>query len=151
SRMVLGQAARQAGLDLYVEHNYFPLIGEALVRRGWSRPGWAEGSEDAWFGDELYVGELNVEQRLLGRPITLRVVDPTTYELFEEEYGVIGRGTVGQRFSSEEPFVEIVINRIEAPANVVFTITKRSDTQMIRNLQERFQVAQRGPDTGILE
>src|SRR5690606_36276636 len=32
-----------------------------------------------------------------------------------------------------------------------FTLTKRNDTQMIRNLQGRFAVTQRGRDTGILE
>jgi len=151
SRMIMGQAARQAGLDLVVEHNYFPIIGAALVRRGMERPSWAQGSDDAWAGDNLYVGELNVEQALLGRPLTLTVKGRTSYELSEEELGFIGSGTVGERFSNEVPFVELMVDRIEAPANVEFTLTKRSDTQMVRNLQGRFEVTQRGRETGILE
>src|SRR5690606_20446795 len=74
SRMIMGQAARQAGLDLVVTKNYFPVVGAALVRRGWTRPAWAKGSENAWFGDDIYIGELNVEQSLLGSPLTLTVL-----------------------------------------------------------------------------
>src|SRR5690606_40256775 len=62
-----------------------------------------------------------------------------------------GNGTVGERFTSDVPFVELVVDSIEAPANVEFTLIKRSETQMIRNLQGRFEVSQRGRDTGILE
>lgn len=151
SRMVMGQAARQAGLDLLVENNYFPVIGASMVRRGMERPDWDQNSKHAWAGDNLYVGELNVEQALLGRPLTLTVTGVTSYEVSEEGMGIIGSGTVGERFSSETPFVELLIDRIEAPANVEFTLTKRSDTQMIRDLQNRFEVVQRGRETGILE
>ena len=151
SRMILGQAARQAGLDLVVEHNYFPVVGEALVRRGMTRPTWARGNDDAWFGDNIYVGELNVEQSLLGKPLTLTVIDSSSYELSEEALGFIGRGSVGERFTSEMPFVELMVDRIEAPTNVEFTLIKRSDTQMIRNLQRQFLVTPRGRETGILE
>src|SRR5690606_6200188 len=108
-------------------------------------------SNDVWAGDNLFVGELNVEQALLGRPLTLIVTGPTTYDLYTEELGFIGSGIVGERFSSDAPFIELMVERIEAPANVKFTLTKRNDTQMIRNLQGRFAVTQRGRDTGILE
>ena len=151
SRMIMGQAARQAGLDLVVAHNYYPIIGAALVRRGMTRPDWALNSVHAWAGDNLYVGELNVEQSLLGQPLTLKVTGSTSYDLLQEDYGFIGSGIVGERFISESPFVELIVDRIEAPVNVEFTLLKRSDAQMIRNLQSRFQVVQRGRDTGILE
>lgn len=151
SRMIMGQAASQAGLDLVVEPNYFPFVGGAFVRRGIGRPSWDQDSSHAWYGDNLYVGELNVEQSLLGVPLTLVITGTDTYELHEDNLGYIGTGAVGERFRSESPFVELTIDRIESPANVKFTLIKRSDTQMIRHLQERFQVAQRGRETGILE
>jgi tyrosine-protein kinase Etk/Wzc len=44
-----------------------------------------------------------------------------------------------------------LVDRINAPANVQFNVLKRGDTEMIRYLQGRFNVAQRGRDTGILE
>jgi len=151
SRMIMGQAAQQAGLDLVVKADYFPIVGAALARRGMQRPGWAEGSDNAWAGDNIYVGELNVEQNLLGIPLTLTVTSPNSYDLSVEPWGFIGTAIVGERFISEVPFVELTIDRIEAPASVAFTLIKRSETQMIRDLQGRFQVAQRGRDTGILE
>ena len=39
SRMIMGRAARQSGLDLVVTPNYFPLIGAAMVRMEVERPG----------------------------------------------------------------------------------------------------------------
>jgi tyrosine-protein kinase Etk/Wzc len=50
SRMIMGQAAQQARLDLVVQPRYFPVIGEALVRRGSERPDWSQGREFVWAG-----------------------------------------------------------------------------------------------------
>ncbi|WP_237134325.1 polysaccharide biosynthesis tyrosine autokinase [Pseudohongiella sp. O18] len=151
SRMIMGQAAQQAGLDLVVQPNYFPVIGEALVRRGTERPGWALGSPHAWAGDSIDVGELLVEQALQGRPLTLKITGPTSYTLSNVDGDVLGTGQVGQWLRQGQPYVELLVERITAPADVEFTLIKRSETQMIRYLQGRFEVAQRGRDTGILE
>ena len=151
SRMIMGQAAQQARLDLVVTPNYFPLIGAALVRRGSERPDWSQGSEYAWAGDDVTVDELRVEDLLLGEALTLTVTGPDTYQLSQQSGRIIGNGEVGELFNNETPFVELRVSRINAPANVEFTLIKRSDVQMTRNLQGRFNVASRGRDTGILE
>jgi tyrosine-protein kinase Etk/Wzc len=151
SRMIMSQAAQQAGLDLVVRPQHFPLIGAAMVRRDSERPGWSEGSEYAWAGDTVLVDELLVEQALLGRELTLKVTSPDTYTLTSDADVLIGEGRVGQRLVSDAPYIELVVSRIDAPVNVEFTLIKRSDVQMIQYLQNRFSVAQRGRDTGILE
>lgn len=151
SRMIMGQAAQQAGLDLVVQPNYYPVIGAALVRRGSARPAWANGSNNAWAGDNIVVDELRVEQALQGRPLTLKITGPETYTLSTDTEQVLGTGRAGELFSKDAPYVELLISRIQAPANVEFTLLKRNEAQMIRNLQGRFNVAQRGRDTGILE
>jgi len=151
SRMIMGQAAQQAGLDLVVQPNYFPVIGAALVRRGTERPGWAQGSSHAWAGDSINVGELLVEQALQGQPLTLKVSGPTSYTLSNQDGDLLGSGQVGQWLRLDQPYVELLIERIAAPSNVQFTLIKRSEAQMIRYLQGRFAVTQRGRDTGILE
>ncbi|ALO46420.1 polysaccharide biosynthesis tyrosine autokinase [Pseudohongiella spirulinae] len=151
SRMIMGQAAQQAGLDLVVQPRRFPIIGAALTRRGTERPGWAQGSADAWAGDSITVDEMRVEQALQGQPITLKITGPDNYTLINENEQTLGNGRVGTLFSSDTPYIELLVSRLQAPANVEFTLIKRSDTQMIRNLQGRFNVAQRGRDTGILE
>ncbi len=151
SRMIMSQAAQQAGLDLVVRPEYFPVIGAAMVRRGEQRPGWSQGSQYAWAGDTVLVDELLVEQALLGLELTLTVTGPGAYALATQDGLPIGNGRVGERMVSDSPYVELVVSRIDAPANVQFTLIKRSDVQMIQNLQDRFTVAQRGRDTGILE
>lgn len=149
SRMIMGQAAQQAGLDLVVRPNYFPLVGAALVRRGVERPGFAEGSDDAWAGDSVTIDELLVDTDLLGQPLTLTVLGPDSYELHGPEEEFIGQGRVNEALVTD--LVELRVGAINAPANVQFTLIKRSESQMIRYLQSRFNVAQRGRDTGILE
>lgn len=151
SRMIMGRAAQQAGLDLVVTPNYFPVIGAAMIRMDVERPGFAQGSPHAWAGDSLTVDSLQVDQALAGRPLTLTVTGPESYRLSDENERELGAGRVGETFSRETPFVELMVAQIIAPAGVEFTVMKRSDSQMIRNLQGRFNVSQRGRETGILE
>jgi tyrosine-protein kinase Etk/Wzc len=151
SRMIMGQAAQQAGLDLVVQPRYFPVVGAALVRRGTERPGFARGGPNAWAGDSIAVETFRVGEQYLNRPFTLTVTGSYSYQLTDEEGRVIGKGQVGELLQSDTPYVELLVINIDAPANVEFNITKRSDTGMIRYLQSRFQVAERGRDTGILE
>lgn len=151
SRMIMSRAAQQAGLDLVVTPNYFPVIGAAMVRMDVARPGFAQGSNHAWAGDNITVDSLQVDQSLTGRTLTLTVTGANTYRLSDQNDRDLGEGRVGETFSREAPFVEIMVTQISAPAGVEFTVLKRSDTQMIRNLQGRFNVSQRGRETGILE
>ena len=92
-----------------------------------------------------------MEQALQGRPLTLKITGTETYTLSTDVERVLGEGRVGELFSNDVPYVELLVSRIQAPVNVEFTLLKRNDAQMIRNLQGRFAVAQRGRDTGILE
>ncbi|TFH72280.1 polysaccharide biosynthesis tyrosine autokinase [Gammaproteobacteria bacterium LSUCC0112] len=151
SRMIMGQAAQQAGLDLVVNPHYFPVIGEAMVRRGRTRPDWSQDSEYVWAGDSINVDELRVEDLLLGRSLTLKVINEQSYQLLDTNGQLLGTGVTGELFRSETPFVELLVARITAPAKVEFNLIKRSDVQMTSNLQGRFSVASRGRDTGILE
>lgn len=151
SRMIMGRAAEQAGLDLVVTPNYFPVIGAAMVRMGTERPSFAQGSEHVWAGDTIVVEELQVDQALSGRPLTLEITGTNSYRLLDQTGRDLGAGQSGQRFVSEAPYIELLVSQINAPSNVQFTVLKRTDAQMIGNLQRRFEVASRGRDTGILE
>lgn len=151
SRMILGQAAQQAGLDLLVRPEYFPFIGEAMVRRGSPRPDWQQGSHYVWAGENIAVNELRVESVLLGEPLTLEVSGANSYRLLDRNDSVLGNGAAGELLIIGSPLIELRVERIDAPVGARFTLTKRSDPQMVSNLLSRFAVAQRGRDTGILE
>lgn len=151
SRMIMGRAAQQAGLDLVVTPNYFPVIGAAMVRMDVRRPGFAQGSSHAWARDSITVDSLEVDGALVGLPLTLTVTGSNTFRLSDHNGRNLGEGSVGEMFTSETPFVEMMLTQISAPSGVEFMVLKRSDTQMIRNLQGRFNVTQRGRETGILE
>ena len=150
SRMIMGQAALQAGLDLVVRPNYLPIIGAPLVRRGTTRPGWEQGSEHAWAGDTISVEQLRVDNSLLGAEIQLEIADQNTFKVITGNGQLLGTGEVGVLFVSDAPFVELFVSRINAPSKVRYTVSKRSDVQMTQYLQRRFSVSQRGT-SGILE
>ena len=149
--MIMLPAAQRAQLDLLVQPTYFPRIGAPLVRRNVERPQWAMGSEHAWAGDSITVEELRVEQALIGTALTLQVTGADSYQLLDSEQNLILNGRVDDLVRSDNPLVELRVRRINAPANVKFTLIKRSDIQMVQNLQGRFRVEERGWDTGILE
>ena len=151
SRMIMGRAADQAGLDLVVTPNYFPVIGSAMLRMGVERPGFAQGSEHVWGSDNIVIEDLQVDQALLGRPLTLEVTTAESYKLLDQNGRELGVGRVGERFVSDTPYIELLVSQISSPVNVEFSLLKRTEAQMIRNLQDRFEVASRGRDTGILE
>lgn len=151
SRMILGRAAEQAGLDLEVIPNYFPVIGPAMVRMGVERPNFAQDSPHVWGRDTISVEDLRVDQALLGQPITFQITGSDSYKLFDQTGRMLGEGHKGERFLSDSPYMELLVTQIDAPKNVRFTLVKRTEAQMISNLQQRFEVVSRGRDTGILE
>src|SRR5690606_25368877 len=67
SRMILGRAAEQVGLDLVIEPLYLPLLGKALTRFGIERPGFVGGW--AWAGETVDVGRLSVDPQFYGVPL----------------------------------------------------------------------------------
>lgn len=149
SRMIMTRAAAQAGLDLQVRPVYFPVVGEALVRNGVSRPGFANGSATVWAGENITVADFQVEEGLRGANFTVRVQAGSSYELLGRDGNVLGRGRSGERLILEQPDISLLITEINAPSGAEFIVQKRTEVAMMRNLQSRFNVQARG-DTGVL-
>ncbi len=152
SRMIMRRAAIQAGLDLVVSQSTWPVIGPALLRAGVERPRIAVGGPSVWAGDSITVTNLNVMEDLHNQEITLTVSGDSHYQLrLTTSQDIIGEGKVGELFVVSDPYLELAVSEITAPVGSTFTLLKRSEPAMIRDLQSRFRVAERGRDTGILE
>ncbi|MGM0633584.1 MAG: polysaccharide biosynthesis tyrosine autokinase [Pseudomonadota bacterium] len=151
SRMIMSRAAAQAQLDLVVRPETWPVVGDALLRRGVERPGIAAGSHSVWAGESINVEELTVGEALLNQPLTLRVEQGRQYRLLDEDGETLGTGMSGARLSRDTPYLELLVSEINAPAGAEFTLVKRSEQAMTRYLSGRFNVSERGRDTGILE
>lgn len=151
SRLILGQVVNQTDLDLQIVPNTWPVIGDWLLRRGTQRPGFAEGSPTVWSGETLRIRELVTSHDSNTLELTIRSEGVGSYTLLDAEGNELGRGLINQRLALENPWLELVVSELNAPAGATFTVIKRSQLAAIRNLQGRLSILPRGRDTGILQ
>src|SRR5690606_4735567 len=97
------------------------------------------------------VGQLLVDPSLYGERLTLTVESGPAYRLESEDGLLLGRGQAGETLSRESPYMELLVNTLQAPPGSRFTLIKRSPAAAVRSLQQRFSVSERGRESGILE
>lgn len=151
SRMILASAVEQRRLDITVEPAYLPLIGKPLARHEVARPAFARGWASVWGGEEIHVRRLGAEEALYGVPLTLTVLDENRFTLEDEAGAALGEGRVGEAFLHGNPRVELLVDALQAAPGARFTLYKQSPATALQDLKERFNVSERGRDSGILE
>lgn len=152
SRMIIGRAASQQKLDIAVSPMTIPVIGGFLMRHDIPRPSFAEGRPEIWGGEFLTVESLSTAPELVNRPLILEATEEGGYRLLDQEGALLLTGMPGERVTSEDPWVEIRVSELQAPAGAQFRVVKRSEQAAINSLKSRFSVSQRGEsDTGVLQ
>lgn len=135
SRMILGKTVDDLNLQTKIEQDYFPLLG-----KGFSRIlGHKEG--------KVSIGNISLpESNEEITELELTVVNDKTYEISGNDFSAIGK--VGETLQKQG--YEILINEINAEPGTRFSISYLSRLKAINNLQEAFNVADQGKDTGVL-
>lgn len=135
SRMILGKTVDDLNLQTKIEQDYFPLLG-----KGFSRIlGHKEG--------KISIGNISLpESNEEITELELTVVNDKTYEISGNDFSAIGK--VGETLQKQG--YEILINEINAEPGTRFSISYLSRLKAINNLQEAFNVADQGKDTGVL-
>ncbi|ENZ8353467.1 TPA: polysaccharide biosynthesis tyrosine autokinase [Klebsiella pneumoniae] len=135
SRMILGKTVDDLNLQTKIEQDYFPLLG-----KGFSRIlGHKEG--------KVSIGNISLpESNEEITELELTVVNDKTYEISGNNFSAIGK--VGETLQKQG--YEILINEINAEPGTRFSISYLSRLKAINNLQEAFNVADQGKDTGVL-
>ncbi|HBR3960569.1 TPA: polysaccharide biosynthesis tyrosine autokinase [Klebsiella pneumoniae] len=135
SRMILGKTVDDLNLQTKIEQDYFLLLG-----KGFSRIlGHKEG--------KVSIGNISLpESNEEITELELTVVNDKTYEISGNDFSAIGK--VGETLQKQG--YEILINEINAEPGTRFSISYLSRLQAINNLQEAFNVADQGKDTGVL-
>lgn len=152
SRLIIGQAASQEKLDISVAPVVFPFLGNAPIVHDIPRPAFAEGRPEIWAGERISVETLSVDPELVNQPLTLEVTQNGGYRILSVEGDVLLTGQPGERIEADNPWIEIRVSEIQAPAGAQFTISKRSTQSAIGDLKSRFAVTQVGEsDTGVLQ
>ncbi|WP_413514669.1 polysaccharide biosynthesis tyrosine autokinase [Serratia proteamaculans] len=135
SRLVMGRTIEQLNLTTYVEPKHFPIFGA-----GWARLMNAEEPE-------VSLSKLSVPQEMLNTKLVLVVLAGNKFELKYDGDTVLS-GAVGV-FAEKNGF-SILVSDINAKEGTEFTVIKRSELNVLAEMQRNLSVADKGKDTGVL-
>lgn len=136
SRMILGKTVDDLNLQAQVRQKYFPVIGRGVAR--------LLGEESG----SITVGKLYLPQVEGGDApqVILTVNDGERYTIAGDDFTLEGK--VGELIN--EKGVTLLIKEINAQPGSEFIITYLNKLKAISNLQDAFNVADQGKDTGML-
>ncbi|MCS2151548.1 polysaccharide biosynthesis tyrosine autokinase [Scandinavium goeteborgense] len=135
SRMILGKTVDTLALHTTTQPYYLPVIGRLMAKLRDQRPG------------KIGLTQLSLPAHdNESATATLRVINHNQYHLSGENFELEGR--TGERV--EKYGVSLLVTEINAEPGSQFTVTQTSRLKAITLLQERFNVAEVGKDTGML-
>ncbi|WP_417530267.1 polysaccharide biosynthesis tyrosine autokinase [Marinobacter lipolyticus] len=151
SRAVLGQVVDDLNLDIVVEPNYFPVIGQAIARRFVGSEGdVAEpllGDSYAWGGEKLVVSRMSVPEMEFGKALTLQATE-SGWRLYNSGDEPVLEGRVGKAETTGD--YVLMVKELAARPGTTFDITKRRRYSTIADLQQEIAANEQGKDSGII-
>lgn len=154
SRINIGTAVDNLKLDLEVEPNHFPLIGNFIARRfkadaenPVANP-WLGMNSFAWGGEVLKVSELRLPQELLGKELTLVTGEAGSFTLLDEDDNLLVKGQVGQSYDQDG--IKLQVDALQANTGTTFSIVRARRLTSILNYQNVLDVSERGKESGII-
>lgn len=154
SRRNIGAAVDNLKLDIEVEPNYFPLIGEFMARR--FKPDAERAvasplfgmSSFAWGGEQLKLVDLQLPQELLGTDLTLVAGEGGSFTLLDEDSNVLVKGQVGQAY--EQNGIKIQVESLQANPGATFNVVRYPRLTTILNYQKDLDATERGKESGMV-
>ena len=154
SRITIGTAVDNLKLDLEVEPNRFPLIGDFIARRfkadveNTVASPWFGMNSFAWGGEILTVSELELPQELLDEELTLVTGEAGNYTLLDEDDNLLVKGQVGQAY--DQNGIKLLVDALQANPGTTFSIVRVRRLTSILNYQQVLDVAERGKESGMI-
>ena len=154
SRTNIGAAIDNLQLDIEVEPNYFPLIGEFIARR------FIPSAENnvaspllgmnsfAWGGEQLKLAQLELPKELLGEELSLVTGEAGSFSLFDEDNNLLIKGQVGQSYSQNG--ISIQVETLKANPGTTFSVTRYPRLTTILRYQKVLDVSERGKESGMI-
>ena len=154
SRRNIGAAVDNLKLDIEVEPNRFPLIGEFMARRfkpdaenAVASPLFGMNSY-AWGGEELKISELVVPAELLGKQLTLVSGEPGTFTLLDDDDNLLVKGQVGKAI--DENGVKLLVQKLQANPGTTFSVIRQPRLTTIMGYQKALDISERGKESGMI-
>lgn len=151
SRLVVGTAVNDLRLDVQVQPQRLPLLGDYLSRGhkpgdlgkprfGLSRYGWG--------GEVVDLFKLDVPDTLMGKKLELRAEDGGRYGLYDDSGKRILEGAVGQLLHGGG--VTMQLRRLTANPGTRFDVVVQPALTTIGKLQGDVVALEQGNDSGII-
>lgn len=150
SRFILGKVVDQTDLDIEIVPESVPVVGDWLRRKGVTRPGLWQGKPSVWAGETVTINELVTSHESSTRSFFLQSLGDGHYRLFDSRDHELGKGEVGRKLVIDNPWLELTVAQLDAPAGATFKIIKKSRLAAINGLKRRLEVVPQGRETGIL-
>lgn len=154
SRKNIGSAIDNLKLDIEIEPNYFPLVGEFVARHFKPEDHDSVASpflgmnSFAWGGEELKISELELPQELLGKELTLVTGENGNFTLLDDDDNLLLDGRVGSAINSKG--VKLHIEVLKANPGAHFSVTRYPRLTTILSYQKALDVSERGKDSGMI-
>jgi tyrosine-protein kinase Etk/Wzc len=152
SRLVIGQAVDELKLNVQVDPQRMPIVGDYLsrgrkpgnlgpVRFGLSRYGWG--------GEIVDIFKLDLPDALMNHKLELRAGENHQFTLLDDNGKTIAQGAVGQLVKAGD--VTIQIRQLLANPGTRFDVVEQPPLTTINKLQTDIVALEQGTDSGIID
>ena len=152
SRLVIGQAVDELKLNVQVDPQRMPLIGDYLSRGhkpGSPGPVHFGMSRYGWGGELVDIFKLDLPDSLMNHKLELRAGENHQFTLLDDNGKTIAQGAVGQLVRSGD--VTVQIRQLIANPGTRFDVVEQPPLTTINKLQTDIVALEQGADSGIID
>ncbi|CAB3804648.1 Putative tyrosine-protein kinase in cps region [Paraburkholderia ultramafica] len=154
SRMVVGKAVDDLGLDVSAKPKRFPLIGDWLGRqaKSLSEPGIFGVGGYAWGNEAIRVSNFTVPEDMEGEKFVLTTLGGGRYRLKQADLDMAIEGHVGGMLDSKQSGGDVTlrVDSLTAKPGTQFVLVRESREKTVETLQNKLNISQKGKDSGII-
>jgi tyrosine-protein kinase Etk/Wzc len=154
SRAIIGKVVDNLTLDLTVEPNRFPVIGDFMARRfkldavNTVATPWLGMNSFAWGGETLKVFQLELPEELLSQELTLVTGENGHFTLLDKDDNVLIQSQVGQAYDQDG--IKLQVDALQANPGTTFNIVRAPRLTTILKYQAALDVVERGKESGMI-
>ncbi|MBI4757170.1 MAG: polysaccharide biosynthesis tyrosine autokinase [Betaproteobacteria bacterium] len=153
SRLVVGNAVEELGLDIDVAPRHFPLLGRWVARMNGEEKlssAFLGMSGFAWGGERLRIGRLQVPRDTEDQPLALVAGEGGKFRLLDPDGELLAEGVAGKAAQGTRG-VSLFVSDLRARPGTEFHVIKRSTLKTLSALQTDLAVKEKGKKTGVIE
>ena len=155
TRLVLDPVIERMNLEVVAYPRHLPIIGSAysrMINGGSAEPVkvWGMFRRWAWGGEEITIDSMQVPRGLLNDEFELSATEDGGYTLSIPWGEDLLHGKVGELASNEDGSIKLLVSQLKAQPGTLFSVTKFSHDDTVKNLLGRMTIAELGTASGVI-